>query len=430
MTDVKGKKVLVMGLGRFGGGVGVTKWLVQKGAHVTITDLKTAQQLSESVQQLKGLKLKWVLGQHDSRDVKNADLIVVNPAVKPDSPYLKMASKWRVPITTEINLFLERCSARVVGVTGTNGKETVARMIYSILAGNKKQVTGNRKVWLGGNIGKSLLPELDKIKPNDIVVLELSSFQLAWLPIIKKSPQVTVIVNITPDHLDWHKTMRAYLDAKRNILWFQDRNDFTVLNWRDKNVRKVAKGAKSNLVKIFRPVSGLKLKVQGEHNLMNATLAAEVGRLFGVQMSEIRNQLAHFSGVEYALEFVGQRNGVKFYNDSAATTPEATIAALNSFEQPVILIAGGYDKKINLKPFSRQIKHKFKALLLIGQTGHALHRMVRGSVHTSTLDRAVSLAKQLAKPGDIILLSPAAASYDQFENLEERGRRFKNLVLQ
>ncbi|MBI3495009.1 UDP-N-acetylmuramoyl-L-alanine--D-glutamate ligase, partial [Candidatus Berkelbacteria bacterium] len=280
MIDIKGKKVLVMGLGRFGGGVGVAKWLVSQGAQVTVTDLKTKDELKESISQLKGLDIRWILGKHDSRELKKSDLMVVNPAVKPDSPYLKMASKWRIPMTTEINLFMERCPAKIIGVTGTNGKESVLRMLASILEFKVK--SDKFKVWLGGNIGKSLLPELNKIRPDDLVILELSSFQLAWLPVIKKSPDIAVVVNITPDHLDWHKTMRAYLEAKRNIVRFQKKNDFAVLNWRDKNVQKIARGARANLIKVQRPLKGVKLAVAGEHNLMNATLAAEVGRLFGI----------------------------------------------------------------------------------------------------------------------------------------------------
>ncbi|MBI3261411.1 UDP-N-acetylmuramoyl-L-alanine--D-glutamate ligase [Candidatus Berkelbacteria bacterium] len=438
MTNVKGKKVLVMGLGRFGGGVGVTRWLVEQGAQVTVTDLKSAQELKSSIAQLKNLRIKWILGKHDSRELKKSDLIVVNPAVKPDSPYLKMASKWRIPLTTEINLFMERCPAKIIGITGTNGKETVVRMVYSILSSNVKTQISNqaqnpklkRKVWLGGNIGKSLLGELKHIKPNDLVVLELSSFQLAWLPIIKKSPNISVVVNITPDHLDWHKTMPGYLEAKRNIVRFQKRDDFAVLNWRDKNIQKIVKGTRASLVKVQRPLKQLTLRVPGEHNLLNATLAAEVGRLFGIPLSLISNTLVSFHGIPHVLEYVGKRNEVQFYDDSAATTPEATIAALSSFHQPVILIAGGYDKKINLKPLMRPIKQRTSQLILIGQTGRVLHKLIPGSIHAGVLDRAVKIATSSANPGDIVILSPAAASFDQFENLEERGTRFKELVLQ
>ena len=431
-----------MGLGKFGGGVGATRWLVEQGAHVTVTDLKTKDELKESLNKLKGLKINFILGKHDSRVLKNSDLVVVNPAVKPDSPYLKMASKWRIPLTTEINLFMEHCPAKIIGVTGTNGKESVARMIYQILETRDKR---QGKVWLGGNIGKSLLPELNSIKPNDLVILELSSFQLAWLPIIKKSPDIAVVVNITPDHLDWHKTMQAYLEAKKNILRFQKKNDFAVLNWRDKNVQKIAKGARANLIKIQRPLTGLTsrrpdggrdtdpkasvLTIPGDHNLMNATLAAEVARLFGISLSRISNKLVSFPGVPHALEYVGERKGVKFYNDSAATTPEATIAALNSFSRPVILIAGGYDKKLNLRPLVKPIKQRVSRVILIGQTGKVLHGLIPSSVHVGTLDQAVAIAKSLAAPGDSVLFSPAAASYDQFENLEERGRLFKEMVL-
>lgn len=428
MINVKGKNVLVMGLGSFGGGVGVTEWLVDEGADVTVTDLKTANDLKSSIDQLRvgGLRVNFILGKHDSDSIKKADLIVVNPAIKPDSPYLKIASKHRVTITTEMNLFLERCSAKVIGVTGTNGKGTVVKMVeLALRAGLESRTT---KVWVGGNIGVSLLNDLDRIKKNDVVVLELSSFQLAWLPIIKYSPHIAVVVNIAPDHLDWHKTMRAYIGAKENIVRYQTKTDIAVLNWTDANVRKLK--TRGTVIKI-KSAARIKLKVPGKHNKLNAAIARAVVRLFGVKALSINNQLSNFEGMPNALEYVRAAKGVKYYNDSEATTAQATIAALQSFNKKVILIIGGYDKKVSLWHLVSAIKQHTKQVYTIGATGPKIHELLKqNTVQSGTLEKAVGLIKKSAKKGDIVLLSPAAASYDQFKNLQERGETFKRLVLE
>lgn len=415
-----------MGLGRFGGGVGVARWLAEQGARVTVTDLKTADELKDSIERLRDLEIKLRLGKHDSNDIKKSDLIIINPAVKPDSPYLKLANKFRIPWTTEINLFLERCPAKVVGVTGTNGKETVVRMVEMVL---RDQIESrNTKIWVGGNIGKSLLDDLLKIKPQDIVILELSSFQLAWLPIIKYSPQIAVVVNITPDHLDWHKTMRAYLEAKANIIKYQTKTDVAVLNWTDRNVKKLK--TRGTVVKITRPAR-VSLTIPGQFNKLNAAIAAAVVRLFGIPLNTSYKLLATFKSVPHALEYVGEVKGVKYYNDSAATTVEATIAALESFNKKVILVVGGYDKKIPLKPLMGVITKHTKSVYTIGQTGEALHELLKSqSIHAGTLEKSVEMIKNVAKKGDIVVLSPATASYDQFNNLEQRGETFKRLVLE
>lgn len=426
MVELKGKKVLVMGLGSFGGGVGVTKWLVSQGAIVTVTDLKSAKELNSSINELTDSRIKFTLDKHDSKDVKKADLIVVNPAVKPDSPYLKIANKNRIPLTTEINLFLERCPAKVIGVTGTNGKGTVIKMIELILrAGIESRAT---KIWVGGNIGKSLLEDLPQIKPSDVVILELSSFQLHWLSHIRYSPHIAVITNIAPDHLEWHKTVKNYVGAKSNILRYQTKTDVAVLNWIDKNVKNLK--TKGTVVKIKAPAR-VKLKVSGRHNKVNAAIAAQVARIFGIPLTTSHKLLVTFKGLPNALEYIGERKGVRYYNDSEATTVEATAAALRSFPKKVILIVGGYDKGLPLMPLERLLKKHAKKVYAIGQTGKKIHEALKGkSIHVGTLSRAMEDIKQSAKRGDIVLLSPAASSYDQFKNLQERGESFKRLVLQ
>lgn len=478
------KKVLVMGLGRFGGGVGVTRWLVGQGAQVTVTDLKTESELQGSMRELEISRLvnniHLALGKHDPKLLDEHELLVVNPAVKPNNEFLKLAQQKGLELTTEMNLFFERCPGRIIGVTGTNGKETVVRMIAGMLeAAGKKPI-------VGGNIGRSLLETLPTksqtpslagrqanprvfqwktsaerkrsggtqlqinykhqisnkfkriIQPNDLVLLELSSFQLERLAWVKKSPEVAVIINITPNHLDWHGTFDNYLQAKANILRWQNHNDVAVLNIDDQAIVNLAELTKGRLVKIRRPDEILRpyLRVPGEHNLWNATIAQAVVKVFGVRDPDIRQALSEYQGTEHALEFVCQRNGVKVYNDSEATTPIATLAAIESFDQPIVLIAGGSDKGVDLRSLVEQMVGKVKMLITIGQTGpkilEILKMVDRGSkvrmASAQSLKQAVKLGFKYARSGDILLLSPACASYDMFSNLQERGKIFKKIA--
>ena len=440
---ISGKKVLVMGLGTFGGGVGLSRFLAEYGAKVVVTDTASPIELADSVAKLAGLPIKLRLGEHREADFTQAEMIVVNPAVRRDSPFLKIAADNNVSLTSEMNLFFQFCPAQIVGITGSNGKSTTAAMTAAVLgaADCGRAAAGYRNVWLGGNIGKeNLLCQIEQIDPNDIVVLELSSFQLYELGRIKRSPHIAVVTNIAPNHLDWHGTMREYIDAKQNILRCQTGGDFAILNRLDESLWSWAK-LTTAAVRWFpadEPDS-IELGIPGEHNRLNASAAIEVGRILGVDSTAAKESLKNFDGLEHRLEFVRQIDGVRYYNDSIATTPESTIAAIEAFGEKKVLILGGYDKKISFDSLAAKIAGSVEAVVVIGQVqGELLKRIERAKadrgekrpvcIKSKTLAEAVDSARNCTAAGAIVLLSPACASYDMFRNFQDRGEQFKKLV--
>ena len=452
-ADFAGKRVTVMGLGLLGGGVGVARFLAARGASVTVTDLKDARTLAESVAKLDGLPITHHLGTHLDADFTGADLVIVNPAVADDSPFLAKAREADVPLDTEINLFFKLCPAQIVGVTGSNGKSTTATLVTHLLG------AGQRRAWLGGNIGRSLLEELDAIRPDDLVVLELSSFQLERLAWTGLSPAVSIVLNCSPNHLDRHKTFENYARAKQPILLNQREGDVAILSgdcptvsaWTDMGKGRkflfstkfpVEQGAwLDGDVALWRDGSGSRalfrhgdLALRGRHNLGNALAAAGAAVLCGVPPDAIGPRLAAFTGLEHRLEFVRTLDGVSYVNDSKATTPEAAIAGIEAFDEPVVLIAGGYDKQLPFRKFAVAAVQRARAVVLLGATAGKMKNLVaqRGHVAThivSSLAEAVGTARSLARPGDVVLLSPACASYGMFENFEQRGAIFKRLAM-
>lgn len=450
-----GKKITVMGLGLFGGGVGVTRFLVHHGAYVTVTDLKGSEELSKSIKLLDGLPVQFVLGEHREADFKDIDMLVVNPAIPKNSPFLQIARENNIPLETEMNIFFKLCQAPITGVTGSNGKSTTT----SLLSGMLQNI--GRKTWTGGNIGYSLLEHIDEIKPQDYVVLELSSFQLEDLQLARLSPHIGIITNIAPNHLDRHKDMQDYINAKKGILRHQKPQDYAVLNYDDPELRNWAKDCRGKVVwfstneklkhgayldngKIVlnidfykRKVPCLdKVKIPGVHNIQNVLAAASAASLSGAKDAHIAEGATSFTGLEHRLEFVAEIDGVRYYNDSKATTPEAAIAALNAFDAGVILIAGGYDKGVSFGRFAEECVKRVKCAILIGKTAKKIASLIfitgggMGSevVFATTLQDAVEKAKTRAKTGDVVLLSPACASYDMFVNYEDRGRQFKKFI--
>lgn len=428
------KKVLVMGLGRFGGGVGVCRFLAERGARITVTDLAGEDELAESVEQLRGLPITFHLGGHQEGDFTNSDLIIVNPAVRRNSPWLKLATENNVPLTSEMNLFFEYCPTPIVGITGSNGKSTTTAMIGEVLK------TAYR-VWVGGNIGQgSLLAKVDRIRRDDVVVLELSSFQLYDLAQLERSPHVAAVTNIAPNHLDWHGTMDEYVWAKKNVFRFQTRDDYLVLNREDEELVKWDKMSQSKVIWFpQRNTEWIELKMPGRHNQMNASAALAVGEIYGVKQEIARDVLCGFPGLPHRLEMVREFEGVRYYNDSISTTPESTIAAIEAFEENKVLILGGYDKKIPFDQLVRKIVGSVEAVVLLGQVRDTLAEMIEKEKQSRNeklptcekaddFDKAVALARELARPGMVILLSPACASYDMFRNFQQRGERFRQLV--
>jgi UDP-N-acetylmuramoylalanine--D-glutamate ligase len=446
ISDFKNKKVTVMGLGLVGGGVGVVKFLVKVGAKVLITDLKTKKQLESSLKKIRRLPVKLVLGKHRPQDFINTDLVIRNPGVPDDSSYLKIAEKNGVPIDNDVGIFFELCPASIIGVTGTKGKSTVVTLIHQFLKSKYPDVI------LAGNIGTSPLESLKRInKGSKKVVLELSSWQLEGLKNHKMSPQVALITNIYPEHLNRYKSLSAYINAKKIIFLFQKRGDHLFLNYDDKIVRRFSKKANSKVYffsekKIPKDLKKIieGLKIRGEHNISNVLAAISVANLYKVPFKNIRRVLGKFRWLPGREEFIAEIKGVKYFNDTTATMPDAAIFAIKTLSREfprakIILIAGGQDKNLDYKKLTKEIKKNVRYLILF--SGNASAKIKKGirslkiskktfSIfpNINSMERAVKLASQLANRRDIVLLSPAAASFNLFKNEFDRGEQFNKFV--
>jgi UDP-N-acetylmuramoylalanine--D-glutamate ligase len=446
-NPLTGKRVVVMGLGRFGGGHDSALFAVKSGAKVLVTDQAGPDQLSKALKQLDGLTVKYRLGEHRMEDFIDADVIIVNPAVPPDNLFLTAAKQAGAILTSQVELFFQLCPAPIVGITGSNGKSTTTSLIYHLLSAG--QGTSFRKVWLSGNIGdRPFLGMLEQIQPQDIVVLELSSFQLEQLSRLGAAPYVSVITNLTPNHLDRHGTFEAYCAAKEFIFSNQKQEprnpclsifnaeDDVTAGWYEKYKRQ--RGRK---VVLFSPddISPDILKAYkliGRANRANLSAALKVAEHFGIANDRIIEAVGSFQSLPDRLQFVAEINGIRWYNDSKATTPVSTIAALEGIEEPKILIAGGYDKHIPFDELGKVIAQRVKAVVLIGQTAELIQNAIQNTgpnsviIHrTDTMPNAVNICRQLALPGDVVLMSPACASWDMFENYQQRAKIFTDSVL-
>ena len=431
MTPLKGRKVTVIGLGRFGGGIGVTRFLAAQGARVVVSDKAPAGELEQSIKALEGLDVTLHLGGHLEEDFLGCDLLVVNPAVPKDMPLLAAAARAGVEMTTEINLFLERCSAQTVGITGSVGKSTTTAMIGEIL---RRQFVTH----VGGNIGKSLLEELPSIQPEHVVVLELSSFQLEDVVQVKISPHIAVVTNLIPNHLDRHGNMEAYGDAKKSIYRFQGPDDVLVLNSADPVSGVWAAEAPGKVVYFDGSGEGdFELPLPGRHNQANAQAAWQTVRQLGIDIDTTRAALKRFSGLPHRLQFVAEKDSIRYFNDSKCTTPQGAVVAVNSFEpRKAIMIVGGYDKHVSFDEMAVVLAQRAKAVVAIGATARqivdALEQHRTGDqpavARADDLAAAVAAARKFAAAGDAVLLSPACASYDMFTNYEQRGEAFCELV--
>ncbi|HUT28219.1 MAG TPA: UDP-N-acetylmuramoyl-L-alanine--D-glutamate ligase [Sedimentisphaerales bacterium] len=457
-----GRQVLVMGLGRFGGGLDTAQFACRAGAKVTVTDLANAEQLSDSISRLKEFpNIEFHLGGHIASDFEQADIVIANPAVPPDNEFLQIAKQRNKPIASQIGIFFELCPATIIGITGANGKSTTAALTAHLLraatpksTGHRSRVTSHERVHLSGNIGNEpLLTILDEIAPDDLIVLELSSFQIEQLAQIRKAPHVALLTNLTPNHLDRYGTFEAYCAAKENIFKFQQ-NDWgppavSIFNAEDKIASewfdKYSKEQGRVCIRFSPADVGDDIRSQfrlpGRANLSNLAAALAVARHFGVDDESIKACLPDFKALPHRLELVAEIKGVRWYNDSKATTPEGAITALEAFDEPEIIIAGGYDKRIPFDDLGERIAQKARAAILMGQTAEKIAASIRSSLRATSDERpareikivnslaeAVERARQLAAPGDVVLLSPACASYDMFENYEHRGRQFAALV--
>jgi UDP-N-acetylmuramoylalanine--D-glutamate ligase len=428
MTNWEDKKVTVFGLGR--SGAAIARKLVPLKAQVTITEELTEEQLDpQLVSEMRELKVNLELGGHANSSIEGAELVVMSPGVHLNIPVILEARKRNLPVISEIELAFRFTSKPIIAVTGTNGKTTTTTLIGEFLR------AGNKKTAVAGNIGAPLV-EVDD-RELDFVVAEISSYQLET--IVTFRPWISLILNLAEDHIERHKSMEEYAAAKARIFMNQGKTDYLIYNSEDKLVSQMATSAEARLVPFSKKDSFLnprEILIPGEHNLENALAAAQAALICGISRDTIRRVLKTFPGVEHRIEFVTEKRGVKFYNDSKGTNPDSTLVALKSLsngQKNIILIAGGRDKGGDLTDLVHLISDTVKNVILIGEAaqrfGGALQaKRYQSLVLTADLAQAVNTSYSLAQPGDAILLSPACASFDMFRNFEERGRIFKQLV--
>lgn len=459
-----GMAATVMGLGSFGGGVAAARFLAKHGARVTVTDVKSADALAASMAELNDVPIeRFDLGQHHASSFADCKLLVVNPAIKPDNELVISARQRGVDITTEIDLFLRHSPAGVIAVTGSNGKSTTTALTAHLLT---HASSGSKTIWLGGNIGISLLDSLPEISADDLVVLELSSFQLEHLRQRRFRPSIGVLTNFAPNHLDWHGTTDAYRRAKQGLFDAQQRDDVAIVpadqagdqsrdGWRTRGRRfefglhdtgndgaffengtlilRAERGTIEEAVRLALPT-----QLPGDHNRLNVAAAACAAWLAGADPANFDRVLRSFAPLPHRLQKVADAGGRQFWNDSIATTPESAVMALRVFHGNVVLLAGGYDKGQDLTEFAGEIARRTRAVVLMGQTAAALESAIchaDGTAHPQVVTPAnfvdaFARAVELSRPGDIVLLSPGCASYGWFNDYRDRGDQFTRLALE
>jgi UDP-N-acetylmuramoylalanine--D-glutamate ligase len=431
---IAGKKITVMGLGLLGRGLKDTQFLVECGANVTVTDLKTADQLSASIDQLKHLPIIFKLGEHDPRDFQQADLILRNADVPKSSPFLKIATDNGIPVEMDESLFAKFFKGKIVGITGTRGKTTTTVLVHKILSSQYANV------FLSGNIlGSATLPLLNCIQETDLVVLELSSWQLQGFHDAQISPNASIFTNIYPDHLNRYEGMSDYIQDKKAIYMYQKQGDFCCFNADQEKTKKLSYEARAE--KLFFSEADIPIDwaipLPGKHNRQNVAAALRLTRQLGVPSEKIQKVVEGFQGVEHRLQKVAVKKGIEFINDSTSTTPVAGCAALDSIEnRRILLIAGGSDKKLDLDEFAVSAANKacFIALLQGTATPKLANQIERADGKSKlvgcfdSLKEAVMKLLEVSKPGDIILLSPACASFGMFQNEYDRGNQFINII--
>ena len=463
MDPLTGKRIVILGLARQG--KALAQFAAAVGAQVVVSDMRPAEKLAGILSELSNLEIEYVLGDHPLSLLDGTDVLAISGGVSLEMPLIQSAIQRGIELTNDSQEFMRRCQAESIGITGSAGKTTT-----TALTGVMSQMAGKR-TWVGGNIGRPLIADLDKMGPDDVVVQELSSFQLE---IWHQSPHIAAVLNITPNHLDRHKTMTAYMEAKANILRFQSQDDVAVLSADDPGSRALASRVQGKL-RLFSTRVPVKegafvydnhiwlrngkdqqvchvndIRLRGAHNVANVLAATLLADAAGIPLEAIRKAIMTFGGVDHRLEQVATVHGVQYINDSIATAPERVLAALNSFNEPLILLAGGRDKDMVWDEWTRQVVARCKAVVLFGALAEMLEEKLVVSreplavspempaasrqplaakvVRVETLAQAVGAAAALAVPGDVVLLSPGGTSYDAFTDFEERGKVFRELV--
>lgn len=444
---IKDKKTAVVGIGV--SNIPLVRFLLYLGAKVSAFDRKSEEQLGDIAKEFKKKGVNLVLGENYLDNLKGFEVIFKTPSMRIDSPYLRKAQEEGAYITSEMEEFVRYCPARMYGVTGSDGKTTTTSLIYNIL---KEE---GYKTWVGGNIGTPLFSQIEEVKATDRVVLELSSFQLMTM---KVSPEVCVVTNLSPNHLDMHKSMEEYIDAKKNIFKYQDNKGTLILNADNEITNSMVNEAKGSVVKFSvnevieqgayykdgvlfllgkEVCKAEDIVIKGMHNVENY-LAAFCAIKEDVSIETMKKVATTFNGVEHRLEFVREVEGIKYYNSSIASSPSRTLADIKVFGKPVILIAGGYDKQIPFEPLAEEGYPYIKKLVLLGDTKDkikaAFEKVIADKnlqlpiIMADTFEDAVEKAKKASEEKDVVILAPACASFDMFVNFEVRGMRFKEIV--
>lgn len=451
--DLTGKYIVILGFARQG--MALARFLAEHGARVVVSDMRPASQLQDSMEALKDLEIEYVLGGHPMSLLDGADMVAVSGGVPVDIPLVNAARRKGIRISNDSQEFFDRCPATVIGITGSAGKTTTTALL-----GEMARFAG-RQTWVGGNIGRPLIAELENMKPGDLVVQELSSFQLE---IWQHSPPVAAVLNITPNHLDRHGSMDVYSGAKANIFRFQDEEDIAVISDDDAGAKSLVPLVNGRLRRFsmehdvadgafvrdgavwLRRASGEETAViaieeillRGRHNLLNVCAAVTLADSVQIPVTAMAAAIASFGGEPHRLEVVETMNGVSYINDSIATAPERALAALDSFTEPLILLAGGKDKNMVWAEWAKRVSVQVKQVILFGELAAMLQELLQqeaGSGQDSLpvarvgdLPAAVELAAVCAEPGDVVLLAPGGTSYDAYRDFEERGRHFRALV--
>lgn len=483
MRGWRGQKVIIIGAGRQG--VALARYLVRQGAHVILNDRLPLEALAKARQSLEGLEVEWVCGGHPLEVLEGADWVCPSGGVPLDIPLIVEAKRRDIPLTNDSQIFLENAPCRVIGITGSAGKTTTVSLVGSIINrfisvighGGENHQGFNvylnpyrfpRKVWTGGNIGNPLITLLEEMSPEDLALMELSSFQLE---IMTRSPNIAAVLNITPNHLDRHGTMEAYVAAKARILDFQCSDDIAVLNRDDAGAWSLKERIRGEMITfgLSQPsanqvgtfvredrilireqersipvMNRSEIWLRGEHNLVNVLAACAIAYAAGVPPQFMHGGIASFKGIPHRLEFVRSWGGADWYNDSIATAPERSMAAIRSFEEPLILLAGGRDKNLPWEEFAALVCRRVGHLVLFGESAEKIaqivdsyqkqNRTTEPRPHSVTLCRnlkeAVRHAANLVTPGSVVLLSPGGTSFDEFHDFEERGEMFKKWVME
>ena len=459
MENWSGKKVIVIGAARQD--TALSRYLASKGAQVILTDMHSLDDLPANLPDLEKLGIQLHLGGHPLELLEGADLVCVSGGVPLTIPFIQAAMQRGIPLSNDSQIFLEACPAQVIGITGSSGKTTTTALVGLMAQKYFEMKQNGHRAWVGGNIGNPLIEQVDQIDEDDLVVLELSSFQLE---LMTRSPQIAAILNITPNHLDRHGSMQAYIAAKSRILRFQHAGDVAILNRDDPGSWSLAEHLKSDLISfgfqkpdskqngtyIYKDAIWLQLgreslkmlplewiQLPGRHNIANVLAACAIAAAASLALPAIQTAIEEFTGIPHRLEFIRNINGADWYNDSIATAPERTMAAIEAFEGPLVLLLGGRDKNLPWDDLAQLIHQRVRAVVLFGEAAglieKALGAVKKGETlqvisRCNTLEEAVQAAAKLAQPGDTVLLSPGCTSFDAFKDFEERGEYFRKLV--